>query len=165
MSMKKSRTGANIRASLASSIKLDPKITIMVMAIVLAFFLCQFPYLILNILADSKYAKNKWFHIAKIICDLLITFNCCVNFLIYCFFGQNFREIAKLMLCNPSLKPYHLNSNVLLSRRATLSRVNRTNSVVKHNQTSAVNNNNNTSNNNSNNSNNAPLKLNGHGNT
>ena len=54
-----------LRSSLASSIKLDPRLTLMVMAIVLAFFLCQFPYLIVNILY-LKIQKDKWFHYAKI---------------------------------------------------------------------------------------------------
>lgn len=96
----------NLRSSLASSIKLDPKITIMVMAIVFAFFLCQFPYLIVNIIY-STHQESKWFYISKIVCDILTVLNYCVNFLIYCFFGQNFRELAKFLLCHPSLHPYN----------------------------------------------------------
>lgn len=98
-------TKSKIRSSIASTLKLDPKITFMVMGVVIAFFLCQFPYLIINILA-TKHANEKWFHIAKAICDLLAALNCCINFLIYCIFGQNFRQIAKLIFCNPSLNPY-----------------------------------------------------------
>lgn len=33
--------------------------------------------------------------------------NYCLNFLIYCFFGQNFRELAHFMICYPSLHPYN----------------------------------------------------------
>lgn len=55
-----------LRTSLASSIKLDPRITLMVMAIVFAFFLCQFPYLVVNILFSSSHNNTKGFFIAKI---------------------------------------------------------------------------------------------------
>lgn len=55
-----------LRSSLASGINIDPRITLMVMAIVLAFFLCQFPYLVVNILFSSNHANTLGFHIAKI---------------------------------------------------------------------------------------------------
>jgi hypothetical protein len=89
------------------SIKLDTRITFMVIAVVVAFFLCQFPYLIVNLLASTQYSGRKWFHLCKVACDFLAALNCCVNFIIYCLFGQKFREIAKDMLLNPSLRPYN----------------------------------------------------------
>jgi hypothetical protein len=90
----------------SSHIKFDPKITLMVLAVVSAFFCCQFPYLIMWLL-PSSYHLNVWYYIGKTICDFLLTFNCCINFLIYCVFGQNFRSIATQLLCHPSLKPYN----------------------------------------------------------
>lgn len=105
------KSSKNIRSSIASSIKLDPKITIMVLAVVLAFFCCQFPYLIFNLLSE-KYFRKKWFLTGMSVCNIFGTLNCCINFLIYCFFGQNFRQIAKSLLFNPSFRPYnHSNLN------------------------------------------------------
>lgn len=77
----------------------------MILAVVVAFFCCQFPLLILHLL--SHYGGSKWFQIAKVVCDFLAALNCCINFLIYCFFGSNFRRIAKYILLNPSLEIYN----------------------------------------------------------
>nr|QVK45809.1 G protein-coupled receptor [Proales similis] len=89
----------------SSSVRPDPKVTLMVLAVVLAFFLSQFPYLLLRVFSNPKVDTVR-FHIAKVFCDLLAAINCCVNFLIYCVFGQNFRQISKGILLNPSLRPY-----------------------------------------------------------
>ena len=96
---------SNVKRNSIHTHKIDPKITFMILAVVVAFFLCQFPYLILHLCA--KYSIRKEYKIAKAICDFLAAFNCCINFLIYCFFGQNFRRIAKFILCNPSFYPYN----------------------------------------------------------
>jgi hypothetical protein len=85
--------------------KIDPMITLMILAIVFVFFLCQFPYFLLHMVRYVSGDKI-WFKIAKTFADLLISFNCCINFVIYCFFGQNFRRIAHSILFHPSLTPY-----------------------------------------------------------
>lgn len=87
--------------------KLDTRVTAMVIAVVVVFFLCQFPYLIVNILA-YKYSKNKYFQFSKAACDFLAVLNCCLNFIIYCLFGQKFREIAKNILLHPTMNPYSI---------------------------------------------------------
>jgi hypothetical protein len=108
------------RASIKNGISIgsiDPKTPLMVLAVVLAFFCCQFPYLLLHLLRDPMVKEESfYFKFAKTICDLLVALNCCINFLIYCFFGQNFRHIAKQMLMNPTLKPYSYRSSSLHSR-------------------------------------------------
>lgn len=108
------------RASIKNGISIgsiDPKTTLMVLAVVLAFFCCQFPYLLLHLLRDPTAKEESfYFKFAKTICDLLVALNCCINFLIYCFFGQNFRHIAKQMLMNPTLRPYSYRSSSLHSR-------------------------------------------------
>jgi len=100
----KSNTNAKTSKQSNSNSKLDPKMTLMVLAVVLAFFLCQFPYLIIRILA-ANHSNKLWFHFGKAICDFLAALNCCVNFLIYCFFGQNFRQIAKTVLLYRTYSP------------------------------------------------------------
>lgn len=61
-------------------------------------------------------------------CDLLSVINYCINFLIYCFFGQNFRELAAFMLCHPSLHPY--NQTKLLRVLATKRRSKRAKGTI-----------------------------------
>lgn len=86
-------------------LKIDPKITFMVLAVVVAFFLCQFPMLILHL--AQTLASRKEYQIAKVFCDFLAALNCCINFLIYCFFGTNFRRIAKYILLHPAWNMYN----------------------------------------------------------
>ena len=82
---------------------LDLKVTFMILAVVLAFFIFQSPYLIINIMSTSGNPNGKWFHIIKVWCDFFLALNCSINFLIYCFFGQNFRAIAvdylRILVC------------------------------------------------------------------
>ena len=84
-------------SSIMASNKIDPKITFMVLAVVVSFFICQFPYLTVTILT-VKHHNTKFVHVLKLISDLLATVSCSVNFLIYCVFGQKFRETANNIL-------------------------------------------------------------------
>jgi hypothetical protein len=102
---KTNNNASHQQQSNSPGVKLDPMVTLMVLCVVLAFFCSQFPYLIINLLAKSSSSKL-WFHIAKCLCDFLAALNYCINFIIYCFFGQKFREVAKQILLNPSLTPY-----------------------------------------------------------
>jgi neuromedin U receptor 2 len=77
--------------------KIDPKITFMILAVVISFFICQFPYLLVTILS-VKHENTKFLHKLKLISDSLATVSCSVNFLIYCVFGQKFRETANNIL-------------------------------------------------------------------
>lgn len=81
-----------------TSSKIDPKITFMVLAVVISFFICQFPYLILYVINVQKETRFK--HIFKIFGDLLATINCCINFLIYCLFSPKFRQTTDEILFN-----------------------------------------------------------------
>jgi phosphate starvation-inducible membrane PsiE len=71
---------------------LDLRVTFMVLTVVLAFFLFQSPYLIIRMIPLSQ--RGKWWEIIKVLSDLFLALNFSINFLIYCFFGQNFRTIA-----------------------------------------------------------------------
>ena len=85
------------KPTINSSNKIDPKITFMVLAVVVSFFICQFPYLMVTILS-VKHGNAILLHKLKLISDLLATISCSVNFLIYCVFGQKFRETANHIL-------------------------------------------------------------------
>ncbi|CAF2402486.1 unnamed protein product [Rotaria sp. Silwood2] len=72
----------------------DYHITLMLVAIIIVFVLCQLPLLVLNawyaIDPHGSY-ENLKFHTLNIIGILLTVFNTSTNFLLYCFFGQKFR--------------------------------------------------------------------------
>jgi hypothetical protein len=120
-----------------SSLKLDTRITFMVIAVVVAFFFCQFPYLVVNLMA-STHSQVKLWHLSKIGCDFLTALNCCINFIIYCLFGQKFREIAKELLLRPSLMPYSRANMQSSMRHASMSAANRGN-VARESVASRVN--------------------------
>ncbi|CAF3371793.1 unnamed protein product [Rotaria socialis] len=73
----------------------DYHITLMLVTVVIVFVLCQLPLLILNawyaIDPHGSY-HNFLFQSLNIIGILLIVFNTSTNFLLYCFFGQKFRQ-------------------------------------------------------------------------
>jgi hypothetical protein len=111
---------SSVNASGTNSRKIDPKITLMVITVVIAFFICQFPYLIFTILSVNY--NTKWLHILKIFCDLLSVINCCINFLIYCLFSNMFRMIASEILMktfrrSSSQRVQFLSNNVQLRQR------------------------------------------------
>lgn len=75
--------------------KADYHITLMLVTVIIVFVLCQLPLLILNawfaIDPHGSY-HSFWFHSLNVIGILLIVFNTSTNFLLYCFFGQKFRQ-------------------------------------------------------------------------
>ena len=104
---KNSTNGTNIASVSAPSVstanvKIDPKVTIMVLAVVISFFFCQFPYMMLTILS-VKY-QSRSLLILKTFSDLLTTINCCTNFFVYCLFSQKFRETATEVLYGKNYK-------------------------------------------------------------
>ncbi|CAF1119699.1 unnamed protein product [Rotaria sordida] len=73
----------------------DYHITLMLVAIIIVFVLCQLPLLVLNawyaIDPHGSYESLR-FHTLNSIGILLTVFNTSTNFLLYCFFGQKFRS-------------------------------------------------------------------------
>jgi len=75
--------------------KADYYITLMLVTVIIVFVLCQLPLLILNAwyAIDPEGSSNQLlFHSLNSIGILLIVFNTSTNFLLYCFFGQKFRQ-------------------------------------------------------------------------
>jgi hypothetical protein len=73
----------------------DYSITLMLVAVIIVFVLCQLPLLILNAwyAVDPKGSyKSLLFHSLNSLGILLLVFNTSTNFLLYCFFGQKFRQ-------------------------------------------------------------------------
>jgi hypothetical protein len=73
-------------------------ITFMLVTIVLLFFVCQFPNLVVHLIhAFSEFSSSRsvafsyWHQWA----NFLLIFNTASNFAIYCFFGENFRNAVR----------------------------------------------------------------------
>jgi hypothetical protein len=74
----------------------DYHITLMLVTVIIVFVLCQLPLLILNAwhAIDQIGSYNSLlFHSLNSLGILLMVFNTSTNFLLYCFFGQKFRQV------------------------------------------------------------------------
>lgn len=72
----------------------DYHITLMLVAVIIIFVLCQIPLLVLNVWQAydaSGAVKSLFFRSLNSMGILLMVFNTSTNFLLYCFFGQKFR--------------------------------------------------------------------------
>jgi hypothetical protein len=75
-------------------------VTIMLLAVVFFFFICQFPNLILHIITsmicsseNSNCSRNGFYQYSLAISKLLLICNLSFNFVIYCLFSEKFREV------------------------------------------------------------------------
>ena len=85
-------------------------ITLMLITVVIVFVICQTPNLTLVIVETlqayipsfhqhyRRYMAQKWWYYI-FACNLLLTINSSVNFLIYCLMGKRFRMILMSMMC------------------------------------------------------------------
>jgi hypothetical protein len=81
----------------------DYRITLMLVTVIIVFCLSQLPLLVLNawyaIDPHGSY-ENLKFHILNSLGILLIVLNTSTNFLLYCFFGQKFRQTLIKFIVN-----------------------------------------------------------------
>jgi hypothetical protein len=86
----------------------DHHITLMLVTVIIVFVLCQLPLLILNIwyAIDPLKHQGLFFHTLNSIGVLLIVFNTSTNFLLYCFFGQKFRQTLVRFILNIVTDPH-----------------------------------------------------------
>ena len=75
-------------------------VTIMLLAVVFFFFICQFPNLILHIITsmictgeNAKCSSSGFYQYSLAISKLLLICNLSFNFIIYCLFSEKFREV------------------------------------------------------------------------
>lgn len=91
----KKRRKKSLCANMSKKKQGDYHITLMLVAVIIVFVLCQFPLAILNAwhAIDAKHANESlMFHSINSLGVLLTVFNTSTNFLLYCFFGQKFRQ-------------------------------------------------------------------------
>ncbi|CAF1157789.1 unnamed protein product [Adineta steineri] len=122
----------------------DYHITLMLVAVIIVFVLCQIPLLVLNAwqaIDPLGSSVNLVFHSLNSIGILLMVFNTSTNFLLYCFFGKKFREtliqfILKIILNQnkqTNLHPRNSKISERDTRRPTLPAQNNTSSPIKSN--------------------------------
>ena len=91
----KKRRKKNLGAKTNKKKQADYYITLMLVTVIILFVLCQLPLLVLNawFAIDPKGSSgSRVFHTLNSLGILLIVFNSSTNFLLYCFFGQKFRQ-------------------------------------------------------------------------
>lgn len=99
----------------------DYYITLMLVTVIIVFVLCQLPLLILNVwyaVDPVNSSHSLLFHSLNSLGILLIVFNTSTNFLLYCFFGQKFRQTLIELILN--CLPHHHKTSNLQTRLARL---------------------------------------------
>ena len=89
------------RARLTRLQKKEISLATMLFAVVVVFFVCNVPPLVVNILEVLKINVNALNNTS----NLLVTFNSSVNLVIYCIFGDKFKRILfSFFFCPPMVK-------------------------------------------------------------
>ncbi|GFR76892.1 peptide receptor GPCR [Elysia marginata] len=97
------------------------KITMMLVAVIMAFFVCNTPYMVYNIMIatmdydtvdNSELVRQPGFRYFKLVCHTLLAVRSSCNFVLYCWFSEKFRATFQRVfstLCSmPGSRPYHL---------------------------------------------------------
>ena len=91
----KERRKKTLGAKTSKKKQADHYITLMLVAVIIVYVLCQSPLLVLNAwyaIDPRGSSQSLIFQSLNSIGILLIVFNTSTNFLLYCFFGQKFRQ-------------------------------------------------------------------------
>ena len=75
------------------------KISVMLVCLIIIFFVCEAPYVVMNAFLDQNSFDRHTFYIFWYITILLISLKSCFNFILYCWFSERFWETLKLKLC------------------------------------------------------------------
>ncbi|KAK3602760.1 hypothetical protein CHS0354_027756 [Potamilus streckersoni] len=80
----------------------ENNVTIMLISLVIVFMICQVPALIYNVAYSINYEIIKstlhW-QVLSSLRNFMVTFNSTVNFILYCAFGQKFRQVFVRTFC------------------------------------------------------------------
>ncbi|XP_041375168.1 FMRFamide receptor-like [Gigantopelta aegis] len=86
-----------MRQQISTSAQREHNLTVMLIAVIIVFLVCQFPSIIDNILLASVEAfylrVNTHYLRFYTMCTLMVEVNSAVNFIMYCVFGKKFRMI------------------------------------------------------------------------
>ncbi|KAL3866549.1 hypothetical protein ACJMK2_043840 [Sinanodonta woodiana] len=80
----------------------ENNVTIMLISLVIVFMICQVPALIYNVAYSINYEIIKstlpW-QVLSSLRNFMVTFNSTINFILYCAFGQKFRQVFVHTFC------------------------------------------------------------------
>ncbi|CAH1778608.1 unnamed protein product [Owenia fusiformis] len=88
------------RATMNTRTLRENNLTVMLIAVIMVFLICQFPALIDNIITaflPNEIQNSRWYIIFYSICTNMVILNSAVNFILYCVFGKKFRRIFLVM--------------------------------------------------------------------
>ena len=96
--------------------KKEQNLTIIPLTIVLFFFMCGTPSLIVNVIDSMNpfMVSEKSFVVFMVVSNLLVVINSACNFIIYCFLGKKFRsKLMEMCRCNRCSRNYqHVQNSV-----------------------------------------------------
>ena len=88
------------RQRMSTSATREHNLTVMLVAVIVVFLVCQFPTIVDNILVavvgEERHNVVLQYQLLYIACTCLVTINSSLNFVLYCLFGKKFR----LVLCH-----------------------------------------------------------------
>ncbi|XP_005112379.1 FMRFamide receptor [Aplysia californica] len=101
----------SMRQSMSASASKEHNLTVMLIAVIVVFLVCQFPTIVDNILVamvGEKQLKQHYTYMCfYIICTFMVEINAASNFLLYCFFGKKFR-MTFLSILGLKRKQHHV---------------------------------------------------------
>ncbi|KAL8613861.1 hypothetical protein ACOMHN_032851 [Nucella lapillus] len=85
------------RQQMSTSATREHNLTVMLVAVIVVFLVCQFPTIVDNILVaivkEAKHNKVLEYQVLFTVCTFLVTINSSLNFVLYCLFGKKFRMV------------------------------------------------------------------------
>ncbi|XP_046328194.1 FMRFamide receptor-like [Haliotis rufescens] len=85
------------RQQMSNSAAREHNLTIMLVAVIVLFLVCQFPSIIDNILMAStergQLVSNMHYNKFYVMCTFMVEINSATNFIMYCVFGKKFRMV------------------------------------------------------------------------
>lgn len=111
----------NTRQRMSTSATREHNLTVMLVAVILAFLVCQFPTIVDNILVAivgfEMHGSIFAFMVFYTICTFMVTINASLNFVLYCLFGKKFRLVLLHILgLRAAKKECHYRSTIYQSR-------------------------------------------------
>ncbi|GFS15894.1 FMRFamide receptor [Elysia marginata] len=121
------KVSMSAQRSMCASARKEHNLTVMLIAVIVVFLVCQFPTIVDNILVavvgerQLKTSYTYWCFYTT--CTLMVLINAASNFLLYCFFGKKFRLVLLAILgCKPRQRQVAYRSTVTKSRTNGLNR-------------------------------------------
>lgn len=97
------RVARNTRIKMSTSASKEANLTVMLIAVIIVFLVCQLPSVADNILwtmFESKHLNCSIHYIRfTTVSNLMVVVNSAINFILYCLFGKRFRKVFIKIFC------------------------------------------------------------------